>query len=402
MKTKIGSSELVSKSLLTGASLLIHLWLYIASRLFSEANPFGDISLYNFWWFQVESGAPIYGFQADWIYPALAFVPIWVAGIIDLVSYEISWLLMVFLLNTAAALVLYRPTKKAKTPTLAGWFYLLGLLALGPVAVSRIDSVSLALAVFAVVLVRRRAITSAAILFTIAGWIKIWPIALFSAMIAAFKQSAKALIAALTISISIFSIGFYAGGQAVLSFISGQQDRGIQIESVLATPWMWLAKFELASIYFDDRVITNQVAGPLVDEVALFSNIAMFLVLGVIFFVTFLEKKRGRDSRILFFLASFAGVLSLIVFNKVGSPQFILWLIAPIAAGIIFRIAKIKLLVFLTLAVLLLSQLVYPIFYIPLLALEGYALWLLTLRNLLLVVLLVMVFLRLTRQKSLQ
>jgi len=401
MTVKIRSSELTSKLGLVGASLLIHLWLTIQSRVFSDANPFGDISIYNYWFFQVENGAPIYGLQADWIYPVLAFLPIWLAGVATLGSYEISWLIMVFLLNTAAALALYRPTKKATKPTAAGWFYLAGLLVLGPVAVSRIDAISVALAVFGIVLVRRRGITSAAILFTIASWIKIWPIALFAAMIAAFKQSAKALVAALSISISILLVGFYAGGQAVLSFIFGQQDRGIQIEAVIATPWMWLAKFGLAEIYFDEQVITNQVSGPLVSGIASYSNLVMFLVLGAIFVFSFMAKSSGRDSRIIFFLASFAGVLALIIFNKVGSPQFMLWLIAPVVAGLIFRISKIKLLAFLTLGILLLTQLIYPIFYIPLLALEDYALWLLTLRNLLLVVLFILVISRLAGQKPL-
>jgi hypothetical protein len=308
---------------------------------------------------------------------------------------------MVFFLNTAAALALYKPTTRAKKPAIAGWFYLVAILALGPVAVSRIDSVSLALAAFAVVLVRRKAITSAAILFTLAGWIKIWPIAFFAAMVAAFKHSAKALIAALTISTSILIIGFYLGGQAVLSFILGQQERGIQIESVLATGWMWLARFELAQIYFDDQVLTNQVSGPWTAEVASYSNLIMFAVLGLIFLFALQKVARGSDSRIIFFLAAFAGVLALIIFNKVGSPQFMLWLIAPIVAGFIFRIHQIKVFAIITLAILLLTQLVYPVFYLPLLYLEDYALAILTLRNLLLVLLFVLVSLRFARQKTL-
>lgn len=401
MIAKKALTELAGRGVLIGASILIHLWLFIASRIFSEANPFGDLSLYNYWFFQVQNGLAIYGLASDWIYPALAFVPIWLAGIINLVSYEISWLVMVFLLNTAASVALYKPTSRASKPAIAAWFYLLAILALGPVAVSRIDSVSLALAVFAVVLVRRKAITSAATLFTLAGWIKIWPIAFFAGMIAAFKHSAKALIAAMAISTSILIIGFYLGGQAVLSFILGQQERGIQIESVLATGWMWLARFDLARIYFDDQVLTNQVSGPLVAEVASYSNLIMFSVLGLIFLLALQKVARGSHSRIIFFLAAFAGVLALIIFNKVGSPQFMLWLIAPVVTGFIFRIREIKVFAIITLAILFLTQLIYPVFYLPLLYLEGYALVILTLRNLLLVLLFVLVSLRFARQKTL-
>ena len=91
----------------------------------------------------------------------------------------------------------------------------------------------------------------------------------------------------------------------------------------------------------------------------------------------------------MFALAALTGVLDLIVFNKVGSPQFMIWLAVPLVALVYFGINKSKVAMAMGAAILLLTQLVYPVFYIELLGLETISLGLLTARNLLLVALLI-------------
>jgi hypothetical protein len=98
--------------------------------------------------------------------------------------------------------------------------------------------------------------------------------------------------------------------------------------------------------------------------------------------------RAGSDRTQVFALAALTGVLDLIVFNKVGSPQFMIWLAVPLVALVYFGINKSKLALAMGSAILLLTQLVYPVFYIELLGLETMPLGLLTVRNLLLVALL--------------
>jgi hypothetical protein len=66
-----------------------------------------------------------------------------------------------------------------------------------------------------------------------------------------------------------------------------------------------------------------------------------------------------------------------------------IWLAVPLVALVYFSINKSKVALAMGAAILLLTQLVYPVFYIELLGLETIPLGLLTARNLLLVALLV-------------
>ena len=376
---------------LVAASFLVHLWALTASRLFPDAISFGDLSLYDYWAYQVDNGTGVYGLVTEWVYPALAFVPIWIAGALNLVSYEVSWLALVFVINTTAVLLMVHPVKNGKvfSGTYASWAFLSALLLLGPVAVSRIDSVSAALAILGLVAIKRNSTGIAAALFTIAGWIKIWPVALFVVMFAVFKKRLQAIIVATTISASIISVGLLAGGTKVFGFVLQQQERGIQIESVMATPWMWLAKLGSANIFFDEVVLTNQVSGPLVQDLAAISNYIMFIALAITAFLAIRAVQAGRNRTQVFVLASLTGVLDLIVFNKVGSPQFMIWLAVPLVALVYFGLNRSKVALAMGAAILFLTQLVYPVFYIELLGLETMPLGLLTVRNLLLIALLI-------------
>ena len=387
-------------SSLVAASILVHLWALTASKVFPDAISFGDLSLYDYWAYQVENGAGVYGLATEWVYPALAFVPIWIAGAVNIVSYDISWLVVIFTLNTAASLLMVRPATNARlfSGTYASWAFIVAIFLLGPVAVSRIDSVSAALAIFGLVAIQRNFTGMAAALFTIAGWIKIWPIALFAALIAAFKRKMEGVVVATLISASIISVGLVAGGTTVFSFIIQQQERGIQIESVMATPWMWLAKFGSANLFFDDVVLTNQVSGDYVQELASISNYILFGALAITAFLAIRAVRAGRDRTEVFVLAALTGVLDLIVFNKVGSPQFMIWLAVVLVALVYFGINGCKFALVSGAAILLLTQLVYPIYYVELLGLETVPLGLLTLRNLLLLALLVWANLQLSKK----
>jgi hypothetical protein len=400
MRIVVNQLAILRISSLVAASFLVHLWALTASKLFPDAISFGDLSLYDYWAYQVDNGTGVYGLATEWVYPALAFVPIWIAGAINIVSYEISWLVLVFALNTAAVLLMVRPASNGKlfSGTYASWAFIAALFLLGPVAVSRIDSVSAALAIFGLVAISRKSTGLAAALFTVAGWIKIWPIALFAALVAAFQNRVKAFVVATLISAGVIAVGLVAGGTKVLSFVSQQQERGIQIEAVMATPWMWLAKFGSANLFFDDVVLTNQVSGAFVQELASIANYILFGALGITFFLAIRAVRAGRDRTQVFVLAALTGVLDLIVFNKVGSPQFMIWLAVVLVALVYFGINKSKLALVIGAAILLLTQLVYPIFYVELLGLETMPLGLLTLRNLLLVALLIWANLQLSKK----
>jgi hypothetical protein len=168
----------------------------------------------------------------------------------------------------------------------------------------------------------------------------------------------------------------------------------------MATPWMWLAKFGSAKLFFDDVILTNQVSGDFVQELASVSNYILFGALAITAFLAVRAVRSGRDRTEVFVLAALTGVLDLIVFNKVGSPQFMIWLTVALVALVYFGINKSKLALAMGSAILLLTQLVYPVFYIQLLGLETMPLGLVTFRNLLLVALLIWANARLLRKSE--
>ena len=403
MEKRLNEVTILRTSALVAASFLVHLWALTASKLFPDAISFGDLSLYDYWAFQVEQGAGVYGLATEWVYPALAFVPIWIAGAVNIFSYEISWLILVFTLNTAAALLLVTAPSRGKlfSGTEASWIFLAALFALGPVAVSRIDSVSAALAIFGLVAITKKTQVAATVFFTIAGWIKIWPIALFAALVSSFQNKLRAFAVAAAISAGVIGVGLVVGGTKVFSFVFQQQDRGIQIESVIATPWMWLAKFGSANLFFDEVILTNQVSGYFVEELASVSNLILFGALAITIFLAVSAVRSGRNLNEVFALASLTGVLDLIVFNKVGSPQFMIWVSVALVALVYFKVQGAKTALVMGAAILTLTQLIYPIFYIGLLGLETFPLVLLTLRNLLLIALLVWANIQLSKKAPL-
>ena len=106
---------------------------------------------------------------------------------------------------------------------------------------------------------------------------------------------------------------------------------------------------------------------------------------------------RGASFAALFPPLALGLVLAFILFNKVGSPQYMTWLAAPLVVALVidrrrwFRPATLGLLI----AVLTFA--VYPLTYWGLLLAEPFPAGLLTARNLLLAVLFVWVVIRLSR-----
>jgi hypothetical protein len=73
-------------------------------------------------------------------------------------------------------------------------------------------------------------------------------------------------------------------------------------------------------------------------------------------------RRAGSKPERVIAVAALTATLDLIVFNKVGSPQYQIWLVAPVMLGLAFGLKNWRLPTFGVLALALLTQLVYPIF----------------------------------------
>lgn len=363
------------------------------SGIFVQVMPMNDVLLYGWWLQLMQQGEPIFGVAQPFVYPYLSQIPMWLALFLGgPAGILVGWCVLVALLNSFAIGFLTSWGRGPRESFVAAWFWLSFLVLLGPAGIGRIDAISVAIAVIGVSLFLKNRIFGAMALFTFGAWLKIWPVALaLAAFIADRNRKSMAWAATAIVSIAFLGAFFLGGNSSVLSFVSTQNNRGIQIESAVATPWLWAAKLGLAnsSIYYDQEIITNQVSGDWVNEISAVMTLVMVFAIAITFFLGFRAFKFGAKRDEIFSAVAFTAVLDLIIFNKVGSPQFMSWIAVPVIALILVKKNFSWFPVSMALVVSLLTNLVYPVLYIDLMALGNASLTILTLRNILLVVLLV-------------
>lgn len=331
-----------------------------------------------------------YGISVAWVYPYLALVPISLANALTPGALIGGWVAIWLLFNLAVLIVLvfYRVGDDRDERYRAGYFWVLATLCLGPVAISRLDAFSVGLSILGLLFVYLRFSKVASIFLTLALWIKVWPIALMSAVFVAVQGKIRWFVTLASGSVIAVVIAMLLGGDSsVFSFLGDQSERGIQIESPIAAFWLWPAVMgsTASGIKFNGPLMTFEVFGANADVVASLLTVVQFGALLITAALGYVAYRRGvAPSRIIFW-ASFTGVLDLIVFNKVGSPQYITWLVVPVVFGFIAKVAEAKTAAATVLVISLMTWLVYPIAYDAILASHFWETLLLTLRNLVLI-----------------
>ncbi|MGV8877368.1 MAG: hypothetical protein ACOH1K_07650 [Rhodoglobus sp.] len=373
--------------------IAVHLGLGLLN-LFAPGLPLGDVTIvYAKWAAQAYDSGVVVGVDVPWVYPLLALVPILASVTFGVEHIAAAWLSIVMIVNTVALGVL-SGWGRSRSGVVAGWWWVAFLIALGPIALARIDAIAVAVAIIAVALVRSRPQT-AGIMLACATWVKVWPAALVLAAVIAVQARWKIATAAATTSITIIVFALMAGaGLNVFSFITQQTGRGIQIESPVAGIWLWQIVFGVphTAIAYDHHILTFQIAGGAVELVAALMTPLLGVVVVAIAILGLRAARTAAHSLSVLALLSLALVSALIVANKVGSPQFISWLAVPIVLGLIVRLEpgmpSFRFPTILSLVIAALTQAVYPYMYPLLLAANPILIAVLTARNILLIVLL--------------
>ena len=368
--------------------IAVHVWLGLVN-LYSPSAPLGDVtSVYKFWTDQAIYGNFRVGIDSAWVYPIVAMVPMLAATVLGPEQYGSTWLTMVLLLD-AVALGFLTGWGRSRERVAAAWWWVAFLLLLGPVALGRIDAVTVPIALVGVVLIAARP-RVAAVLIAVAMWIKIWPAALVGAALIALRDRWRVLGAVLVVSVVIIGIALVLGsGANVLSFITQQTGRGIQVESPVATLWLWrsLVGDPTAYVYWEPTILTYQVEGDGVQIASAIMTPLLVVALLAAAAVGVRAVRAGAAPGDLLPALSLALVTTLIAVNKVGSPQFICWLAVPVVLGLAtsaaghgrsFRFPAVVVLV-----IAALTQVVYPYLYDELLAVHPLMVAVLTARNVL-------------------
>jgi len=371
------------------AFVAAHFWIG-ALALYGPGYPLGDVNwVYKFW---VEHGllsGQWVGLQTSWVYPIVALLPMLGAYAFGPSLYASAWLSLVMVVDAAAFAVVMAFGRDRRVAHVAWWW--LGLLvALGPVALGRIDAVAVAVAVVGL-LCLATAPRLAGVLLAVATWIKVWPAAVVAAVFIAVPSRVRVVLAAAITSAVILAVSIALGGGAnAFSFITQQTGRGLQIESGLGTFWMWDAftrRPGASTIYYDTSILTYQLHGQGVQTASAVATPLLALVAVALLLLAILIVRRGASAAELLPPLVLAITTALILFNKVGSPQFVTWLAVPIILGLSTaatgRGTSFRFPALLALVIAGLTQLIYPYLYDQLLALNFWMLLMLSARNLL-------------------
>ena len=222
-----------------------------------------------------------------------------------------------------------------------GWWpgavWVAGVPLLGVTGFARFDLLPGVLTGMAVLVAATRPRLTGA-LVAVATAVKLWPAVLVPALLAVARPR-RALLATggVTGGVLLVVTAALAGWGRVVTPLTYQAERGLQMESVAATPVMvawWLVPGSWTVAYAPSKAY--EVTGPGVDVLLATSTIATVLyVAGLVLAGRRLWLVRdhvGADAVVWWALATVTGF---VVTGKVLSPQYLLWILPVVAAGLV-------------------------------------------------------------------
>ncbi|PPL14175.1 glycosyltransferase 87 family protein [Microterricola pindariensis] len=377
------------RTLIVGFVLLHAVFLLALLPSFLGGIAIGDLSLYRAW---VETSLTTglwRGIQIPWVYPIGAVAPMGLADSLGPMLFPFLWFLLTTVLNGLSIAVLTDFGRKASGFT-AAWWWLLVIFILSPVGLFRLEGIVAPIVIIALVLLARRP-ALAGVLLAVATWIKVWPVAVFLAVLGVGRQwlAVAAGGALITLGVVGAAIGLGGSPETLLSFVSDQSDRGLQLEAPISTPWVWMAALDRPGSYIfqNSALATREVAGEGAASAAAATTPLMLLAMALIFALLLRARRQETDAENLLVHGALALTCALVVFNKVGSPQYMLWIAPVVVVGLFHDAQRWRTPSYLVLVISVLTTFIFPVFYMPLAAGNIAAVLLLTVRNVLLVVL---------------
>jgi Glycosyltransferase family 87 len=326
-----------------GTRVILLLWALSAVPSISHGAVVGDVSLYAHWaqFMQGQGNFPSY--DPQWQYPpGAALIMLFPQIFVNLgFSYIVVFYLFALAADTAVFRLLLgqadRIAREADAPPhMSGmWAWIGGGFAVGPLILMRYDVIVTALAVGGLLATvrgrarrpaesaRRRTWALRGTLIGLGAIIKVWPAVLLAGLPDGRDgRRALAWAAGTGIVVSGILCAIMPGG---LSFITGQYGRGIEVESVLATPFSVAAWFG-----YDARTVHEfgafQISGPGVNLVGSCSLLLTVIGLGFVVWWRLRRFNHASWSPALMYDVALTVVLVMVVTDRVLSPQYLIWL----------------------------------------------------------------------------
>ncbi|WP_157887733.1 glycosyltransferase 87 family protein [Frondihabitans sp. PAMC 28766] len=377
--------------------ILTHVVIFVAVLPeMLEGQFVGDVNVYSNWATKALEGGGWPVFAHDWVYPAGALLPVMLPKVFGPHLYQVVWFVLILIANSVALWGLIRWGRKLRNQS-AAMFWVLTIAIMSPVALLRLEGFTAPAVIIGLLFLATRP-KIAGVLLAAATWIKVWPAAVLVSIVIVSTKRWLVVAMGAVVTVVVVAVVWIGGGiHHITSFVNAQNGRPLQIEATLSTPWLWMAVFHVPGAHHihDTALVTEEITGPgdkwMVDN----GTYLMLGVLAAIMVVLVIATKRlsrlthpmGKEVDLVL-VGAFALASAFIVFNKVGSPQYMLWLTPIVAVGLVIRPPDWKVPAILMIPIAVLTTLVFPCFYNSLLDLDPLLAAILGARNLLLVVVL--------------
>ncbi|MBP2267894.1 hypothetical protein J3A64_003358 [Pseudarthrobacter sp. PvP004] len=374
--------------------VVIHLvFLVFAAVLSLRGEAFSDTFIYRDWALAGFNDANLTGGPSPWVYPILALIPMGLAAVAGPGPFFFLWVLLTTLLNGWAVLKLTdRGRRQEAIP--AAWWWLVFVFLMGWLGFARVDGLTAPIVLVALVYGVTRPFV-ASVLLSVATWVKVWPAAVMLALFAVVRKRLHVVAAGIATTAVVVGLAAAVGAvPKLLNFLTQQGDRGMQLEATFTTPWLWLSVLGVGDsrMYMNTDINSMQVDGPGTAFMSVLMQPLLLLAAAAVAGLTFWALHQGKlnggvDRTELLLSGALTLVTAFIVFNKVGSPQFMVWLAPAVAVGLAHNWKEWRVPATMLIVIAVATYFIYPLFYDALSHNNPWMALVLTIRNVLLVVL---------------
>ena len=355
-------------------SLVLITLVWAATRAVLLAATFGlaeyflpDVYLYSTWTILLSERQFPVG-DAFWQYPPGAGVLFALAGvagpdpIIGFVLLAVIADAAILALLVAASLRVHRD-RYSPASLWGPWAWVIGGAAIGPIMLARFDLFPTLFAVAALLLVPKPWLSGMAA--GIGALLKVWPALILLAL--PRRNLWRGIIAAVAVTaLGTLLISAWADGG--VSFLGEQGERGLQIESVGAAPFVIAGAFGAPQ-----QVVLRYGAFEIVMPGAIMIGLAITAIgLGLIGVIA-LQRLRGRLECVAPGDIALALVLVSVATSRVFSPQYSVWIVGVAAAASVDPRSRLRRVTILLIAMSALTAVLFPWLYGSLLETNWYA-----------------------------
>jgi hypothetical protein len=317
------------------------LYVYNVIPYISHSDITGDLKLYE-QWSTVLGHGHFPSNDPAWQYPPGAAVVIALPRIVRAIT-GLSYYSAFYGMALASDLIIFllviqrcwRTADEAGTKRveyLGAYAYVAAIFMVGPFAFGRYDIVVTMIASVGLVL----AVRSAAWTWRLRGVaiglgtiVKVWPIALVFGLPRGPRGRRAVGWTVLGAVVPTLSLLLVPGA---LSFLSQQNERGLEIESVLATPFLLARRFAGYRGAIQNRDGSFEITGPGIGEIAAFCE--LLTLLGFCWLLWWRRRARLSQERWtegVYYDTGLVAVMISIITSRVLSPQYLVWICGLLA-----------------------------------------------------------------------